>query len=177
MPTHSAEQERAYHGRCGTGLTIIESEHRLRPAVQEILRLTADADAILGTGHLSPVEILLLVRAAKEAGVRKILINHPEITFLNLPVALQREIAGPGVYFERCYVRNGFALSWDELATVIRELRPETTVLATDLGQPENPDPVTGLLEMVEQLARRGFSKAEWQRMTCETPAELLGLS
>ncbi|MCI0355659.1 MAG: DUF6282 family protein [Acidobacteria bacterium] len=176
MPTLCAEQERAYRGSPGTGMRLTDSAGRVHPAVGEILRLVAEAGAILGSGHLSSAEIRELIRAGRDAGVGKFLITHPEIQFLNFPLAFQREIAGPGVYFERCYVRAGFALSWDELAHVIREVGVETTVLATDLGQPENPDPVSGFAEMGEQLSRRGFSDRELQIMMCDIPAFLLGL-
>jgi hypothetical protein len=176
MPTLSAEQEQAYQGRPGTGYSLIDPAGHVRTEVQEILRLIAEAGAIVGTGHISLPEIRELLRAGRDAGVRKFLITHPEIKFLNLPVAFQREIAGPGVYFERCYVRDKFALNWDELARVIRQVGFETTVLATDLGQPDNPDPVSGLREMREQFASRGFSEQELDRMMSKNPETLLEL-
>jgi hypothetical protein len=176
MPTLSARQECAHRGRPGSGLTIYDTQDRILGALKEILRLVAEADAILGTGHLAPHETRDLLFAARDAGVSKFLITHPEIGFINMPVDLQREISGPGVFFERCYVRPGFALSWDGLASVIRQVGVDTTVLATDLGQPENPDPTSGLEEMRRQLAQRGFTASELKRMMCRNPAILLGL-
>ncbi len=179
MPTLCAANERAHRGDTGggPGLTIYDPLGRLHAGLKEILRLAAAANAILGTGHLAGHEIRDLAAAARDAGVSKFLVTHPEIDFINLPVDLQRDIGGPGVYFERCYVRPGFALGWDDFASVIRQVGVESTVLATDLGQPENPDPVGGLDEMYRQLARRGFSPSELERMMCHNPASLLGLA
>lgn len=173
MPTHCAENERRFRGRSG-GLHITNSGGRIRPEVLEICRLAAGADVILGTGHLSVEEIRLLVAAAREAGVRKIVITHPEIRFIDMPVAVQRELAGPTVFFERCYARPLFTRDWDGLAADIRAVGVESTVLATDLGQPDNLDPVAGLAEMRSRMLERGFSAAEVDHMTSALPARLL---
>jgi hypothetical protein len=113
---------------------------------------------------------------ARDAGVPKILITHPEIVFLNLSIEFQRSLAGPGVFFERCYVRPLMALGWDELAASIRAVGVESTVLATDLGQPENPHPVEGLEDFREEMSRRGFSGPELDLMLRRTPRRLLSL-
>lgn len=177
MPTVSAANERVYRADAGSGLSIYDPQGRIHANLKEILRLVAAANAILGTGHLAAHETRELVVAARDAGVSKFLVTHPEINVVNLPVDLQCEISGPGVYFERCYVRSGFALGWDDLAKVTRQVGVESTVLATDLGQPEHPDPVSGLNEMYRQLARRGFTPSELDRMMCHNPASLLGLA
>jgi hypothetical protein len=176
MPTLSAENERAHRGHPGTGITILDGAGRLKAPVDEILRLIAAREIILGTGHVSPGEIVAVVRAARQAGVRKILVTHPEIEFIRLPLAVQKEIAGPGVFFERCFARSIFALDWDGLANAIRETGVESNVLATDLGQPDSPDPVSGYAEMVAAYAIRGFSAAELEWMCCRNPAQLLNL-
>jgi hypothetical protein len=174
MPTLDAAHERAFRGRPGTGLTVLDGNGNLRASVQEILRLVADRGAILGLGHLSLDEMHAVVRAGRELGLRKIVVNHPEINFLNLSPTAQRALAGPGVFFERCYVRANSAVSWDGLAGAIREVGVETTILATDLGQPENTDPVRGMKEMLDELARRGFTRPELEAMACRNPAALL---
>ena len=178
MPTLDAAHERAFRGHPGSGITVFnergDERGRLLDSVQEILRLIAASDCILGLGHLSFPEMLAVLRAGRELGIEKFLVNHPEIEFLNLSPSMQRELAGPGVYFERCYVRANQAVGWDGLARVIREVGVESTVLATDLGQPDNPDPVSGMREMLQQLAARGFTRAELAVMTCRNPSRLL---
>lgn len=177
MPTLDAAHERAYRGQLGAGITILDERGQLLSAVQEIVRMIAASDAILGLGHISLAEMRALLPAARECGVGKILVNHPEMNFLDLSPAAQRELAGPGVYFERCYVRANCAVDWDGFAAGIRALGVETTVLATDLGQPDNTDPINGMIEMLQELARRDFTRRELETMACKNPATLLGLS
>jgi len=176
MPTHCSCHERAYRGHAGTGITILDSQGKVLPDVHQICKLVAAYDAVLGTCHLSPDEIFRLVAVAREHGVRKVLITHPEIVFLNLSVDFQRGIAGPDVFFERCFVRELFALSWDQLAHNIRAVGVESTILATDLGQPENPHPVEGLGTMRTELSNRGFSVPELDRMLRMNPRRMLSL-
>ena len=176
MPTRSAAQECRFLGRPESGLSIRDGDGNILAAIRDILDLVGRAGIILGTAHLSPEEIALLVREGRRMGLRKILINHPEIEFVNVAESLQKELSGPDVYFERCFVRKGFLLDWDGLARVTREIGFRSTVLATDLGQPENIDPVAGLAEMRQQFALRGFTDDELGTMLCETPAALLGV-
>ncbi|MDZ4798456.1 MAG: DUF6282 family protein [Bryobacteraceae bacterium] len=165
MPTHCACHERTFRGRPGTGISILDAQGKVLPDVQEICRLVAAHNAVLGTAHLSPREIHALVRTAREHHVRTVIITHPEITFLNLSIDFQKELAGPDILFERCFVRPLFALDWDGLAASIRAVGIDTTMLATDLGQPENPHPVAGLAEMRAQLSQRGFTISELDLM------------
>ena len=176
MPTLDAAHECAFRGNPGRGITVLTPAGVLLPVMHEILRLIAASDAILGLGHLSLREMTAVLPAARECHVRKIVVNHPEINFLDLSPSAQRELAGAGVFFERCYVRANSAVDWDGLAAGIRALGVDSTVLATDLGQPDNPDSISGISEMLRELAGRGFSRRELEIMACKNPAQLLGL-
>jgi hypothetical protein len=176
MPTlHSAHQHR-HEGKPG-GLSIFCSDGTLRDEVKEILDLVAQADAILGTCHLSPDEILALVRAARRAGIRKALVSHPELALLALPVALQQELAAEGAFFERMHVHGNSVTDWVGLAAITRAVGVERTVLVTDLGAVQYPlDPVEGMRDFLEQFRAQGFTEAELDLMARRTPARLLGL-
>jgi hypothetical protein len=177
MPTHSAQHERSYRLDSRVGLTVLDADGRVKPEVVNILTLIASKDAILGLGHLSTNEMLSIVKTGKELGITKILVNHPEINFLNLSLDFQRELLTYGVYFERCYVRANSAVDWDGLAFNIRTIGVESTILATDLGQPDNPDPVSGMQEMLDKLSKCGFTDRELELMSCKNPAMLLNLN
>jgi hypothetical protein len=176
MPTHCARHERAFRGHPGAGISILDANGHVLPDVQQICELVAGHGAVLGTAHLSPTEIHALVLTARRHGVRSVVITHPEITFLNLSIAFQKELAGPDVFFERCFVRKLFALDWSGLAASIRAVGVDSTVLATDLGQPENPHPVDGLAQMRRQLSALGFTLDELDRMLRLNPRRLLSL-
>jgi hypothetical protein len=118
-----------------------------------------------------------LVDAARTAGARKILVNHPEIRFLSFSVAFQNELAGPGVWFERCFMRPNFTGSWDTAATAIRATGCANNVFATDLGQPDSIDPVTGLDRMQLEISKLGFTPEELRRMCVKNQRPFLTCS
>ncbi len=180
MPTISAAAHR--HPRPAHGLTLDDAQGHLQPGVEEILRLVAEQDAVLGTGHLSTPEIMRLVPAARAAGVRKLVITHPEHPPVEMPALLQEELRDRhGVLFERCLIStlpntDYEPIPFEALAAMIRRVGEASTILSTDLGQPENPYPVDGLASYIAQLLDAGFTQAAVDCMSRENPARLLGL-
>jgi len=159
---------------------VLDEAGTVRPALQEILALIADADILLATGHLSVAEIGVVVDAALAAGVRKIVVNHPDLWLIDMDVAEQRRLAARGVMLELC-VRSltapgHGAASARDLARQIRAVGPAHVVMATDLGQRECPPPADGLCWYIAQMLECGISPAEIAQMTKANPARLLGL-
>jgi hypothetical protein len=176
MPTHSAANQRRHDGHMG-GITILDGAGGVRDEVKRILDLVARADVILGCGHLSPQEILTLVRAARQAGVDKVLVNHPELNSLTIPLPVQQEMAAAGAYFERMHLHGNSATDARGLAEITRAVGIERTVLVTDLGRADYAvDPIQGMAELLRQFTEQGFSQAELDLMARRTPARLLGL-
>jgi hypothetical protein len=180
MPTRSARNHRRKFGQSDDGITILDPAGRLYPAVDVILDLIAPTDCILGTGHLSPEESVELIRRARERGVRHILVTHPEWKGTHFPIALQRELAvGGAISFERCFVSTTHRCGFTPMKTIadaIAEVGVESTILSTDLGQPDTPAPVDGMRLYAEQLRSFGFSVDDLRRMAASNPRELLGL-
>jgi len=176
MPTLSAENECAYRGRPGAGLQALDDLGQPRPELVAIIRRIARSGAVLGTGHLSVQETAAVVELARQEGVRAILVTHPEIDFIAMDPEMQCALRGPGLFFERCFCRTGFRRDWAGLAADIQHVGVESTVLATDLGQPENPHPVEGLEMIAARLAEQGISTDALRRMMVENPAIALGL-
>jgi hypothetical protein len=180
LPTLSAANHLQATGSSAKGICILDETERLRPVVFEILELVAQGDIILGTGHLSVQEIEHLIPAARAAGVKRILVTHPELPLVNMPISMQQALAGPDVFFERCLFVTLFQpqpVPLPAIAAATRQVGPETTVMATDFGQVENPSPIAGMRHYITEMLALGFSQAEIDRMTRVNPAELLGLS
>ncbi len=185
MPTLSAANHRRATGESKGGISILNHVGELQPAAFEILDLIAQSDVMLGTGHLSVEEIQHLVAGARAAGVKRIVITHPELYIINMSVTVQRELAGSDVFFERCLIAtvppgpvvpSGPMVSISDIAAAVREVGPESTVLATDFGQPDNPLPVEGLRDYLAGMMELGINPAELERMTRVNPGWLLGL-
>jgi hypothetical protein len=177
MPTRSALNHRLYHGESG-GITVLDVNGALVPEAQAILEAVAPTDCILNTGHLSPREAGVLIHAAKRCGVRKLLVTHPEWAPTFYSVAQQKELAELGnVWFERCFVSTTHlcgSVPFPVIEQAIIETGVDTTVLSTDLGQPQTPPPAEGLRLYAERLRSSGFSADHIHQMMCTNPGHLL---
>jgi len=177
MPTRSALNHRAYHGESG-GISILDASGALVPAAQAIVEAIAQSDCILSTGHLSPRESVVLIHQARQCGVRKVLVTHPEWAPTFYPFEQQKELALLGhVWFERCFVSTTHlcgCVPFQVIEQAIIEAGVETTVLSTDLGQPQTPPPAEGLRLYAERLRSSGFSVDHIRQMMCANPAHLL---
>ena len=112
----------------------------------------------------------------KEARVQRIVITHPEFPTTLLSIEHQQELAKHGVYFERCFTTpNTGKISWEQVYANIRQVGPESTILATDLGQSTAPYPDEGLGTFMGDLLDNGFSEARGPGMVRDNPAQVLG--
>lgn len=175
MPTISAAYPMLSKGIKGEGIYILNESGAVMPEVLDILRLISEHDAILGTGHLSIVEMRALVSAARSAGVKRILVTHPESPLVAIPPAFQQEICGPDLFFERCWLStrmrvNQKALGLEKIASEIKEIGFESTILATDLGQNSNPPPTAGMRDFISGLMDLGIPSKEIDRMARQNP-------
>jgi hypothetical protein len=149
------------------------------PEVKEVLELIARHNLTLATGHSSPAEDLMLIREAKRAGVRRIVVTHAMLPPVRMNVAQMKEAAGLGAYLEFVYnalIGPGKSLTIGEYAAALRAVGPEYCILSSDLGQAGNPLHPDRLAAFFRALREQGFSEQEIGRMAKTNPARLLGL-
>lgn len=60
------------------------------------------------------------------------------------------------------------------IAEAIRRVGPESTILATDFGQADNPSPVKGLKSYVRSMLKEGITEKEINLMVRVNPHKLL---
>ncbi len=176
MPTLDADNHRRFHGLPRSELMVDNSS--VLDALHEIMKLIAQKEVILGTGHLSVAEICTVVRVAREHRVRKILITHPEAPFISMPIDIQHDLALQGCRFERTWVFTTPALGQtmrpEKIMDDIRQVGVESTVLATDMGQVGNPPPVAGLSAYIQCCQQAGFTEAQIRQMGAQNIREWL---
>ena len=195
MPTISAQHHidffgGSHYGRsmvakrplraASSGISIVDEHGELVPEMREILGLIAEADICLSTGHLSPREIALLSREARRAGVRKLLVTHPDLHLSGMSVAEQQALAAEGAFLEKDLITMMPAwqsLSLEAMAKSIRDVGPQHCVLGTDFGQLHHPPPAEGLRMFIQMLLERGITAEELRTMVATNPARLLGLA
>ncbi|GGO21009.1 DUF6282 family protein [Micromonospora parathelypteridis] len=141
---------------------VVDGDGRVLERVRQVLRVIARHDIALATGHLSGAEIVSMVRAAREEGVRRIVVTHPEFTSQRLPVEQQRELADAGALLERCFTTpHSGKVAWVELFATIRAVGVAHSILSSDLGQPFNPPVEDGLALFADRLLGAGFTDEE----------------
>ncbi|MGH3662496.1 MAG: DUF6282 family protein [Micromonosporaceae bacterium] len=161
-----------------TVVPMTDERGDLIPAVRQVLDHIAASGAVLNAGHSHPEHITQLFTAARDAGVDKMVVSHPDFV-IGADVGLCRELISLGAVIEHemiMYHPDG--LGWDvrQLFTWIEQLGPENVVLSSDLGQATMPKPVDGFLGVAEHLLDLGLDPKSLRQMTVDTPGRLLGL-
>jgi hypothetical protein len=146
------------------------------PALRDVLKVVAAHQLVLATGHLARDEIFAVVDAALAAGVRDVVVTHPEFTSQDLSIADQVALAGRGALLERCFTTpHTGKCSWEHVWDGIRATGAERNLLSTDLGQPANPPVEDGLALFADRLLDGGFSEQEIRTMTVVNSTRLAG--
>jgi hypothetical protein len=154
---------------------------KLKPEVYEILRMIADADAILASGHMPVRSILAVFEAAHEVGVRRMLVNHPNYVIeASYDEARRMTELGALIEHSLCmYDEDSTFYHWnlDVLVGWIRAVGPEKSLLGSDLGQKNNPLPEQSYRKICGRLLEAGWTRSEIRMLVADNPAKLLGLS
>jgi hypothetical protein len=155
---------------------VVTEDGTITPGLRDVLSLIAEHDMVMATGHLSGEEIRTVVAAARDAGVNRIVVTHPEFTSQRVPADAQRELAARGALLERCFTTAYTGkVSWDEMFGHIRAAGPEHSILSSDLGQPFNPPVEDGLALMADRLLGAGFTDDEIVTMAVRNTRWLMG--
>jgi hypothetical protein len=159
-------------------------------ALKPIFELIAKHELVLCTGHSSAEECLILIRAAQDAGVKRILVTHAMADPIAMTTEQLSQAAKLGAKLECVWLsnlqgpkshlpgmRNWKHVSTDDYAKAIRAVGPQHFVLSSDLGQYLNPLHTDGLKAFILGLKERGFTDEEIATMSQTNAARLLGLN
>ncbi len=156
---------------------VVDDTGAVLPDTQAVLERVAHHDLVLATGHLARDEIFAVVDAARQAGIRQIVITHPEFPAQALSVADQRLLADAGALLERCMTTpHTGKISWEQWIENIRACGAENSVLSTDLGQTFNPPVEDGMAIMVDRLRAAGFDDEELHVMAVTNTRRVAGV-
>src|SRR5713226_1445095 len=178
MPTFDAENQVKYSKESRPFVSVSKGGV-LVPEVREVIALISKHNLTLATGHSSPQEDLMMIREARAAGVRSVVVTHAMLPPVSMNVEQMREAARMGAYLEFVYnalIGPTKAFEIAEYAQAMRAVGPEHCILSSDLGQAGNPLHPDGLEAFFAALRGQGFTVAEIERMAKVNPARLLGL-
>jgi hypothetical protein len=157
-------------------VAVLGEDGDLVPEAREVLATIARHGMVLATGHLARDEIFALVDAGFEAGVRDVVVTHPDFPSQDLSNEDQHELAARGALIERCFTTpHTGKTSWEHVLEATRAVGAEHTVWSSDLGQVFNPPVEDGLALMADRFLEAGFSEAEVRVMAVENTRRIAG--
>jgi hypothetical protein len=157
-------------------VAVMDGNGGLVPEAREVLRAIARHDMVLATGHLSRDEIFALVDGALAAGIRDVVVTHPDFPSQNLLIEDQQELAARGALLERCFTTpHTGKTTWERVIEATRAVGAKHTVWSTDLGQVFNPPVEDGLPLMADRFLDAGFSEDEIRVMAVENTSRVAG--
>jgi len=158
-------------------VALLDSAGEPLQALLDVLAVVARHGLVLATGHISRAEIFAVVAAAEAAGVRQVVVTHPEFPAQDLSLEDQVELAERGALLERCFTTpHTGKCSWERVCEGIRATGAGRNLLSTDLGQPANPPVEDGLALFADRLLAGGISEDEIQTMTVVNSRLLAGV-
>lgn len=172
LPTFDSEH---YNPDSPEAVPIME-DGELVSELLEIFEIMGEHDLALSTGHSSPEGSLMAIRAARTAGVDRVMVQHPSLERVGMSLEMQKEAAQLGAYLEYAVASQAWRGNFDEFASQIREVGPENVILSSDLGQLGNPVHTAAFKDAIPRLLEAGFTETEIELMTRRNPARFLGL-
>lgn len=180
LPTNTSENHCRKEGK-GDFVSCVK-DGKIVPELKTIFKLVKDFDAVLETGHISAEECFCVTEAARDAGISKIVITHPEFHIVGMSLKEQKRIVRDyNVLLERVYAQpvggGQYKINLQDNVEAMREIGCEHFIVATDSGQTQNPEWFQTIETYIDYLYDAGFDRQQIERMTKENPARMLGLN
>jgi hypothetical protein len=173
LPSIHASHHFKVQGKEG-GIPVLDNEKNALPELKQMLKIIAEKDMVLGLAHQSTEERFIIVKAAKETGVKRISADHPQGLVNKMTVEQMKEMAELGVYM--C-IQNQTIFSHelnDETLDMIEHVPKERLVWGSDLTQWGAVHPIDGLRMLVEILMKFAVPDDVIQDIVKNNPARLL---
>lgn len=181
LPTQSAKNTKIKTNQPIDDCVDIFKDGKLIPEMKDIFQLIKDFDIVLGTGHISPEECFRVVEAAKDAGINKIVVTHPEWWLVGMSLEEQiRIVKDYDVILEHCFAQpmggGKYKSNLPMNLEAIKACGYKNVMVSTDGGQVENPNWEIALSQYINYLTDNGVSQEEIHYMTHTIQSNLLGL-
>jgi Family of unknown function (DUF6282) len=178
MPTHDSDHEVRYNKETRPSVSV-SRDGTLRPEVLEVIRLIAERDLALATGHVTPDDALQILREAKRAGVKRLIVTHPllapQYTFMS--VEQLRTAADLGAYIEiTAGSLTGDPEGRNRVIAAVRAIGAGHFFVGSDSGLIGTPNVADALAAAAKSLRAAGVSEADLTLMFKDNPAFLVNL-
>lgn len=169
-----------YDDWSGYGLSFLDEGRRVIPEVQEILRIIADNDLVLASGHYPYEDTAILVEEARRLGVTRIEIIHPAHIHSKHTIAQMKQQAERGAKLMLSAL-GAIAFPLHEsgplyAARIVHEVGAENLIYGSDFGQLQNIPHVVANRWMIKLLLAYGCTRDEIRTVFQVSGARMLGL-
>lgn len=183
LPTLTSENHIERQGKKSSVPPVKVTENgKIVPELRDIFELIKDFDAVLETGHISDKECFIVAEAARNAGVKKIVITHPEFWIVGMSLEAQQKIVKDyDVLLEHVYAQpiggGAYKKNLADNVEAMKTIGCEHFIVATDSGQTQNPFWYESLTEYINYLYDvGGFTEEQVNTMTKINPGKMLGI-
>ena len=153
---------------------VTDDAGELLPATRLVLETIARHDLILATAHLGRDDTFAVADGAFAAGVKTVVVTHPEFTCQNFSIEDQVALADKGCLIERCLTTPySGKTTYDHVFDGVREVGIERNFFSSDCGNPDYPPVEDGLAIWADELLGAGFSEDEIRLMVVESSRRL----
>ena len=179
LPTNTSSNHFAKSGKTG-GVEVLK-DGKVIEELKSVFELVKEHNAVLATGHISSYECRVVTEAARDAGVEKIVITHPEFHIVGMTLEERIQIVKDyNVLLEMEYAQpiggGVYKKNLPENVETMRQIGCEHFIVSTDSGQMQNPYWYESIAEFIDYLYDQGFTKEEIDTMTKHNPAKMLDI-
>ena len=179
LPTMTAENHCRKENK--EHFVSVVKDGKIVEPLKDVFQLVKDYDVALGTGHISTSEIFTVVEAARNAGVKKIIVTHPEFHIVGMSLEEEKRIVKDyDVLLEKVYAQpiggGVYKKNLPDNVAHMKEIGCEHFIVSTDGGQMQNPEWYNTIAEYIDYLYDSGFSQEEIDVMTKKNPGRMLGI-
>ncbi len=189
LPTYDAEAWVRQSGEKRPFIAVVRDGKPV-PEMAEIFSLIAQYNLIFETGHSNASESVILIDAAKKAGISKIVVTHalsvPDNGASDEQLKKMADMAAiiectwlaqlPAAQTPTAQGTPQRTITVAEYARVIRLIGAEHVLIASDMGQMQRPPHVQAMRDFILALKAQGITDAQFDLVARKNPAKLLGL-
>ena len=178
LPTQSAINGLRRQNKALTDGVEVVRDGKIVPELATVFSLIKEHNAVLGTAHIAPEESFIVIEAARKAGVKNIVVTHPEWWLVGMSLEDQaRLVKDYDVILEHCYAQNmgggKYKSNMEANLEAIKVCGYKNVMVDTDGGQVENPHWEIALQQYMQYLVDHGIPEEQVHYMTHTIPMNL----
>ena len=134
---------------------VLTDAGALRPEWFDVLDAVAAHDLLLASGHLSAAETVVLFTQARRRGVRRMMVNHPMMAFLNWNEESAAALRDLGVHLELGILPDILGDPGRSCLDLTATYPASLLVFGGDLGHAQHDPPAVAVAPWLHELERR----------------------